>query len=532
MEDIRIKSSKRVSDRPKSQMRPVTSMRPMTTTGLEAPKTSRGKTAGLQRQVQDKSYWVGVLKTKINELTAEITTISRENEEMALEENRMGLLKKKAETLAKELAANNSQLSVYSEFMDRQRVGDTIDDMKEDVEAMKMENEELASSLESGFEDQKRLEGLISGMQKRMDDAQAAWNRVLVQFDGQQNKELEILERESADLMRDVRSLESEMESLQVKKQQAESRVGMGADSFLRKEILQSIDRLRNLEKQRDDLTDTMDASDEKGRLLGQIKRDNREIASMESRVAELESEVEDVRTELDAYEDTEGAEKYRELKKKEQVMDSFLREFEQTKEQEVSRIRETGSHVNDSLDRITSMICHIDGLKAASAARGTTGSGIERLMDEKRRLELDVSKIAQLENKIKSEQESLTKKIKSLEADVEKYSDIDGLQKEMEGKSASLESERSELRERTKDVKRRIEREEESVTSLRQSLQKNPLFVKTKSLESRLTSVLSTNERINSAISDIDDSFLKKRVLDQMRMYNQRLQGFAAGIM
>lgn len=526
MED-RGKSSKKTTERPKSQMRPVTSMRPMTTTGLEAPKTARGKTAGLQRQVQDKGYWIGVLKTKINELTTEVASISRENEEMALEENRMGLMKKKAESLAKELAAANLQLSVYTEFMDRQRVGDSISDVKEDVDSTKMDNEELSSSLETRFKEQKRLEAVISGLQKRMDDARAAWNQVVLNLDGQQNQQLQQLEAEAAALNKSMKGLELEMENLRTKRQQVESSVGSGADSFLKKEILQSVDRLRNLEKQRDDLTDASDVSDEKGQLLAQIKRDNREIASMEARVAEVNSELQETKTELEAYEDTEGTEKYRELKKKEQVMDAFLREFEQTKEQEVSRIRDIGSSVNDSLDRVTRMISHIDGLKAASAARGSSGSGMERLMDDKRRLELDVSKIAQLELKIRSEQESLTKKIKTLESDLAKYSDIESLEKEMEGKSVSLESERDELSERTKDTKRRIEGEEESVTSMRQSLEKNALYTKTKGLESRLTAVLSTNERIKSAISDIDDSFLKKRVLDESKRYNQRLQGF-----
>ena len=524
MDTARSMSSKRNTDRPMTESRPATSMRPMTTTGLQAPKTSRGKTA-LQRQVQDKSYWIGVLKTKMNELTAEIAVMSRENEEMALEENRMGLLKKKAESLAKELAAGNLSLSIHNEFLDRQRIGDTLDDVKEDMEATKTENEDLAASLETGYEEQKKLEALLSSYEKRKEESRTAWNHVLARFSVQENSELEKIEGEAAELSRSMQALESEVSKLGEKRQQLEASAGSGPDSFLKKEIVQSMERLRSLEKQRDGLTDGASNSDERGLLLAQIKRDNKEVAAMETRVAEVSAEIEETKAELEAYEDTEATEKYRELRKKEQAMDAFLSEFDQTKRDEVNKIREMGSEVSSVLDRITRMITHIDGLKQAEPTG--RGSGLDRLMDDKRRLELDLSKIGQLEVKIQAELESLASKIKRLESDVAKYSDIDELEKEMDRKSESLKSERDELKERTMELRGTVADLDESLSGLRKSLEKNALFAKTKGLESRLTAVLSTNERIRSAISEIDDSFLKQRVLDQAKRHNQRLQGF-----
>lgn len=174
-------------------------------------------------------------------------------------------------------------------------------------------------------------------------------------------------------------------------------------------------------------------------------------------------------------------------------------------------------------------MVAHVDGLKqaASSGSERSAVSGLDRLMDEKRRLELDLSKIEQLEVKIKSELETLGNKIKRLETDMTKYSDIDGLQKEMERKSESLKSERDQLKERTMDLRGKVANLDESLSGLRKSLEKNASFVKTKELESRLTAVLSSNERIRSAISEIDDSFLKQRVLEQAKRHNQKLQGF-----
>lgn len=439
----------------------------------------------------------------------------------------MGLLKKKAESLAKELAAGNLQLAIHNEFIDRQRIGDTIDDVKEDLEATRAENEDLTASLDAGFQEQKKLEALVSLQEKRKEESQRSWNHVLARFGSQENSELATIELEASDLSRKAEVLEAEIAKLSEKRQQLEGSAATGPDSFLKKEMVQSMERLRSLEKQRDDLTDGSSSSDEKGRLLAQIKRDNKEVAAMETRVAEVSAEMEERKAELDAYEDTEATEKYRELKKKEQAMDAFLSEYDVAKRDEVNKIRELGAEVSGILDRITRMILHIDGLKQATSNGRGSGSGVDRLLDEKRRLELDASKIGQLETKIKSELESLGIKIKRLESEMEKYSDIDGLEKEVERKSESLKSERDELKERTMGLRATVANLDESLSGLRKGLEKNALFAKTKALETRLTAVLSTNERIRSAISEIDDSFLKERVLDQAKRYNQKLQGF-----
>jgi intraflagellar transport protein 74 len=466
----------------------------------------------------------------MNELTTEIASMTKENEEMALEENRMGLLKKKAESLAKELAAGNLQLAIHNEFLDRQRIGDTVDDVREDLEATKSENEELAASLESGYEEQKKLEAVIGQHEKRKEESQSAWQHVLTRFSYQENSELAGIEQEAAALSRSIQSLESEIAKLGVKRQHLEASLSSGPDSFLKKEIVQSVMRLRSLEKQRDELSDSSCSSDEKGRLLAQIKRDNKEVAAMETRVSEVSAEIDEMKAELEAYEDTDAMEKYRELKRKEQEMDSFLSEFDQTKRDEVIRIREMGADVNGLLEKITRMVAHIDGLKQSaptSSGKGSSSNGLERLMDDKRRLELDLRKIGQLEVKIQDEIMNLGNKIKRLEAEIDKYSDMDGLQKEMEGKSASLTSERDQLKDRTKELRGTVADLEESLSVLRKDLEQNGLFVKTKQLESRLTSVLSTNERLATAISEIDYSFMRERVLDQALRYNQKLQGF-----
>lgn len=126
--------------------RPMTSGRAMTNTGLTAPKSSRGKTA-LRRQIQDKSYFIGLLRSKINEINNEKNVLLRECDIMAKEEARIGVYRQKAENLAKELNDLNLDLLTYNEFLDRVRIGDDVSVIKEDAIEIRHENEALIANV-------------------------------------------------------------------------------------------------------------------------------------------------------------------------------------------------------------------------------------------------------------------------------------------------------------------------------------------------------------------------------------------------
>lgn len=132
--------SSRAGARPVTAARPITGARPITSTGLVAPKSSRGRT-GLRRQVQDKTYWIGVLKAKMTELANEIAMLTKECDTMSQNEARMGNWQKKAETLAKELGQMTFELTVLNEYKDRLRVGENGDELNDEIKELREDNE-------------------------------------------------------------------------------------------------------------------------------------------------------------------------------------------------------------------------------------------------------------------------------------------------------------------------------------------------------------------------------------------------------
>ena len=496
------------------------------------PKTSRGKTAALRRQVQDKSYWMTALKTKMNELVSEINVINRENNEMSQDESRMGSLKKKAEALAKELTGLSLELSVYNEFLDRTRIGDSVEEVKEDLEVIRSENEELQSRLEEGFEEKKKKEQMLNLKEKQLSKKRIDLERLLHSLSHDQAKVYSSLQDENVRLTNKAKQLEEEMKKLTERRKEQEASLASGSDDpFLRKEILQSLDHLNELEKQRDDLNRDVSSSsssrDERGRLLAQVKRDNREVADLESRIRDIKVSLEEVKSELEGYEDMASIQKYREVKKREKSMDEFLKDFDKDKQIELDKLIETGGNIRATLDKISRIITHIDGLKASSSRGSSAGGGIERLEDEKRKLELDLSKMERLEVSLNSQVDSYRSKIKSLEQEMTVYSDIAKLKQDIESRSESLQEEKERLSEQIERLKRDNEQFKQDVLIKKQSLEKNEAYSQLKVLERKLTEVLSVNERLEAGILQSDHTFIKQRVLNEAKKYNQRLQGF-----
>lgn len=85
--------------------------RPVTQQGLSGMKTGM---KGPQRQILDKSYYLGLLRSKISELTTEINKLQKEIE-MYNQENSVYLsYEKRAETLAVEIKEFQGQLADYN----------------------------------------------------------------------------------------------------------------------------------------------------------------------------------------------------------------------------------------------------------------------------------------------------------------------------------------------------------------------------------------------------------------------------------
>lgn len=96
---------------------------------------------------------------------------------------------RKAEQLAKQLSDLSQDLAVYNEFADRTRLGDSVNEIREDLEALQQDNEQLQSKLETVYSEKKVKEEQISSKEAEIEKIKTYWNAIRSQFNAEDRHE-------------------------------------------------------------------------------------------------------------------------------------------------------------------------------------------------------------------------------------------------------------------------------------------------------------------------------------------------------
>lgn len=110
--------------------------RPITQHGLVAPKTTTSRSS--QRQIQDKTYFVGLLKTKMTELNTEIGRLQRDNDARVQEQAAYATYEKKAEALAAELKELQGEMADHNLLVDKLNTDADMEDVREEYRELKV----------------------------------------------------------------------------------------------------------------------------------------------------------------------------------------------------------------------------------------------------------------------------------------------------------------------------------------------------------------------------------------------------------
>lgn len=331
-------------------------------------------------------------------------------------------------------------------------------------------------------------------------------------------------------LTMDSDRLERQIMQLRMKKNDLESISDTNSDNLAaRRQLMKALDRVRELEKQKTDLvidSTTGGDGEEKSKLIAQVKRDNQEIAALHVQLSNIEKSRENIQSTLMAYEDLETAEKFAELKRKSLAIDAFMDTFPHDLSNEQEKLTNLRESVAESNDKYNRLIKCIELLKESDEEIDDFG-GKMSMIDEKRKLQLDWNKLQVLEGKINSELELLQNRLKTLNLNIKKYSDLSELRGELEDKRRELEEERKSLNENIQRLNKEKQEISLSIDKIKKSLENNDLYKNICLLEDKLSELAAVNEDQESKLRENDNKSLKKQVFDMVNRYNQSLHGF-----
>ncbi|KAI1904887.1 hypothetical protein AGOR_G00010300 [Albula goreensis] len=521
--------------------------RPVTQQGLSGMKTGM---KGPQRQILDKSYYLGILRSKINELTTESSKLQKEIDTFNQENSVYLSYEKIAEGLAGEIKDLQGQLADYNMLVDKLNTNTEMEEVMNDFNMLKAQNDREAQSMDVIFTERREKEEMIRVVEEEIErEKQAADNIVKKMAPERQTKYAE-MKTTNEELLQELDARQQELDALISRKETLEAEM---AHSQVKQEAVLLHEKLQELELRREAMV-AEDKSlgspqEERERLLKQVKEDNQEIASMERQLTEIREKMSQINEEMrqldNDMEEHQGErnQKYKELKKREENMDNFLETFEDTKAQELDRSQQTQASIVALLEHCSRNMNRMKQISSVTANElksmqedlsfketemHKSQNTAKGLSAESQRLQQDLQKVEQLETKINTELDSLKEKIQQMNEGLETYSNLDALKASGEEKKKRLQEDRVSLIQRRDTFRKVMQKMNEEYEVQKSQLQENETHAQLTNLERKWQHHEQNNfvmrEFIASKGMESDYRPVVKNVTKQLAEYNKIL--------
>ncbi|NXY55930.1 IFT74 protein, partial [Callaeas wilsoni] len=527
--------------------------RPVTQQGLSGIKTAM---KGPQRRIMDKTYYLGMLRSKTNELTTEINKLQEEVKMYKQEKSVYLSYEKRAGALAGEIKDFQGQLADYNMVVNMLNTSTDMAEVIREYNMLKVQNDRDAQSIEKIFKERQATEKLIQAVEEAIKHENVVADDIMK--DVSQESQAKYMEMKAANekLSQDLVVQQQEMDSLNVKEESLKAEI---AHSWVKQEAVLLYEKLHELKKRRDQIIaedkNMESPQEERERLLKQarienvVKDDSQKIASMERQLAEVKEKADYFkkvihRLNMDL-ESRQGEEnwKYKELKKREESMDSFLDTFEDVKNQELERKAQIEANIVALLEHSSRNLNHMkqispvtnqelkimqEDLTFKSNEMQKSQSTAKNLITESQKLEMNLQKMELLECKMAGELTSLKDKIKQIKAELEIYSNLPALKASGEEKKKKLQDDKEKLTKRSHAFKKVMEHLNTEYETLKKELQENETHSQLTNLERKWQHLEQNNfmmkEFIATKSRESDYQPIMKNVRKLVKEHNEAL--------
>ncbi|XP_064833311.1 intraflagellar transport protein 74 homolog [Oncorhynchus masou masou] len=473
--------------------------RPVTQQGLSGMKTGM---KGPQRQILDKSYYLGLLRSKINELTTETSKLQKEIDTFNQENSVYLSYEKRAEGLAGELKDLQGQLADYNMLVDKLNTNTEMEEVINDFNMLKAQNDREAQSMDVIFTERREKEEMIRAVEEEMEREKQAADDIIKKMSPEKQDQYAAMKASNDELLQELDGRQEELDTL-----------------ITRKETFEA------------------------------VKEDNQETASMERQLTEMREKMslinEEIRQLDNNMEEHQGErnQKYKELKKRDETMDSFLDSFDETKAAEVEKNRQTQAIIVALLEHSSRNMNRMRQISSVTASElksmqedlsfketemHKSQNTAKGLSSENHRLTLDLQKVEQLESKINTELTSLKDRIETMTQELETYSNLDNLKAAGEDKKKRLQEDRVSLAQRRHGFHKVMQKMNEVYEALKTQLQDNETHAQLTNLERKWQHHEQNNfvmkEFIASKGMESDYRPVVKTVSRQLAEYNKIL--------
>uniref|UniRef100_A0A668B056 Intraflagellar transport 74 n=1 Tax=Myripristis murdjan TaxID=586833 RepID=A0A668B056_9TELE len=466
--------------------------RPVTQQGLSGMKTGM---KGPQRQILDKSYYLGLLRSKITELTTETSKLHKEIDNFNQENSVYLSYEKRAEGLAGEIKDLQGQLADYNMLVDKLNTSTEMEEMMNDYNIVKE---------------------AIRGIEEEIKRERSVADEVVKAMPSDKQEKYIAMTTANEELLQELSVRQEELDILQTRRKAYEAEL---SHSQTKQEAVRLYENLSVLEARRD-----------------AMKAEDKSLGSPQEEREKLFKQV--------GFAIRECQNKYKELKKREEEIDRFLESFEEVRAQEQEKMMQTQENIVSLLEHCSRNMARLRQVDMVTASElrsmqevlvtketevVQSESTARGLTTESQRLQQDLDKVQQLEGKISGELSTLKEHVATMEKELHTYRDLDTLRRTADDKKkVKLQEDRVSLTQRRDSLRRLLQDMNGSYEALKSRLQENETHAQLANLERKWQHLEQNNfvmkEFIASKSQESDYTSVAKNVLQQVADYNKSL--------
>ncbi|CCW61980.1 unnamed protein product [Phytomonas sp. EM1] len=428
-----------------------------------ASRRGLGTSAGPARQVGDRSYYIGLLRPKIAELSAEIERLNEQEQQIEKNSSVLVQLQQKTKSLNEEIEKLKGMLADVNLAIESADTRDLASMRKENAQ-LAQENAQKRKEVDKLFLSLREAEAKIKDNMQALDDEMQNLDRRILTNNEDYNA-YKAVRDEAFAVSQQVLEKQHEVRTLTAKQELLMTKLDKDGSRRRAAEMLCEILRKR---RERDELAKecSLSVEEEKQLLIKKVKATRSDIEALGRQIVDTRDALEDSKMRLKSLDDeiknytSENVKTYQSLKEKEQEMQTFLDEYPDKERDSLAKIEQEQQEITTLLEKISRALelqrqlpaggnpgalqvltTEVDAKQEQIKNDQRTHQRLEKELME-RKAELD--KVSHLDRKIKEELESQNAKMTEQRAEIERYEDLDGLRQEVDTLRCDLEEQLS----------------------------------------------------------------------------------------
>ena len=469
----------------------------------------------IERKIQDKTYFLTLLKTKINDISKEILNMNNEIESINKDITTYSNLNKTYEVLSKEVQNLEGELADYNLAGDKYRSMMKAEDIEDVYNRMKLINKKKMDESDNLFLEKAQIMEELDKVEYENNKVVQNIEQRLLDLDPDQKAEYEQIREDNQNYIMKIYQLREEMAKLNADLIEGENILKSNPNKMEAHKIKDSIDQLRRKKEELELQTNEAGLSiDElKQRLVVKAKEQTMEKNNIDKKIPDTKKLIEshkksiiELEREMKSNVNNDNTKAVDSISQKDKEYSAFIENYDSIRRNHYKEIQAKEEVIVALLDNIS------DKINSGQAPLENSGTGIkEKIREKKDMIEKSVNTLEEA----KAKYEELVVKLQRLE----KLDDT--LKKDIKNYKDKLNRINNEIRdkyERIEEQKDFLQRDSDRMKSLLIVLNQNK-----DNYDKLLTSLVLKNRTKNAQLEE-NDIYKRMRDLEKKMQANENM--------